>query len=305
MIKTENDGQIVEFNPRQISNYEPDKGLKKIAVAEAAEKHFARAKDTDKLYEAIEAKLKAQRDFVLWWESVKSKGRRPEEKRNRSVTLLPAAGEDGIPGRMVIDRWRKRTLDDANFNAALEDAKNRCRRILEQENAGTIRGTEGTGEFERYTPPEYIDAAREVLGGIDLDPATCAQAQETVDASEFFTAETDGLSQEWHGKVWMNPPYHRDLAPAFIAKLIEEKEAGRVSEAVVLTNNSTDTAWFQQLAPVSSAICFTKGRVNFTVPNGPPVMPTQGQAFFYLGENSQAFAERFAEFGLIVKPWAA
>jgi hypothetical protein len=69
MIKTENEGQIVEFNPRQISNYDPHKGLKGIAVAEAAERLFARAKDTEQLYEAIKAKLQAQRDFVLWWES--------------------------------------------------------------------------------------------------------------------------------------------------------------------------------------------------------------------------------------------
>jgi phage N-6-adenine-methyltransferase len=302
MIKM-TDGEIVEFNPRQLSNYDPHKGLKGIAVAEAAERLFARAKDTEQLYEAIKAKLQAQRDFVLWWESQeKVQGARTPR---RSSAATPIAGRDGLPDRYVIDRWRKRVGTEDDFSRSLEDARNRCRRILEQEKDGTIRGTEGTGEFERYTPPEYIDAAREILGEFDLDPATCAMAQETVRANEFFTAETDGLSQEWHGKVWMNPPYHRELAPAFISKLIEEKEAGRVSEAVVLTNNSTDTAWFQQLAPVSSAICFTKGRINFTVPNGPPVMPTQGQAFFYLGDNPQAFAERFAEFGLIVKPWAA
>jgi phage N-6-adenine-methyltransferase len=238
-----------------------------------------------------------------------AKGGQPHQKPTRSSAAtgrnVLVAGQGGLPDRYVIDRWRKRVGAEEDFSRSLEDARNRCRRILEQEKDGTIRGTEGTGEFERYTPPQYIDAAREVLGEFDLDPATCAMAQETVRANEFFTAETDGLSQEWHGKVWMNPPYHRDLAPAFIAKLIEEKEAGRVSEAIVLTNNSTDTAWFQQLAPVSSAICFTKGRINFTVPNGPPVMPTQGQTFFYLGDNPQAFAEKFAAFGLMVKPWAA
>jgi hypothetical protein len=50
----------------------------------------------------------------------------------------------------------------------------------EQEKDGTIRGTEGTGEFERYTPAEYIDAARQALGEIDLDAATSESAQKTL-----------------------------------------------------------------------------------------------------------------------------
>ena len=42
---------------------------KYLAVAEAAEKYFARAKDATKLYEAIKAKLGEQRRFVLWWDT--------------------------------------------------------------------------------------------------------------------------------------------------------------------------------------------------------------------------------------------
>lgn len=52
-----------------LTQYDPERGLKSVAVAEAAEKHFARAKDADGLYEAIKAKLMAQRDFVLWWDA--------------------------------------------------------------------------------------------------------------------------------------------------------------------------------------------------------------------------------------------
>jgi hypothetical protein len=42
-----------------------------------------------------------------------------------------------------------------------------------------------TGEQEWYTPQPYIDAAREVLGTIDLDPATSLQAQERIQAARF------------------------------------------------------------------------------------------------------------------------
>jgi ParB family chromosome partitioning protein len=210
---------------------------------------------------------------------------------------------------VVIHRWRQRLcvrvqrrwqVDERKLGSALDDAQHRCVRICEQESLGTIRGTEGTGEFERYTPAFYIEKAREVMGGIDLDPASCEQAQKTVQATEYFTVEDDGLAREWHGRVWLNPPYHRDLAPRFVAKLLDE--LGRIDEAIMLTNNATDTEWFQAALEHSDVVCFTNGRIRFEVPDGDPVSPTQGQAFFYFGRNWERFAEVFGTIGACVEP---
>lgn len=60
---------------------------------------------------------------------------------------------------------------------------------------------------EWYTPSLYIEAARQVMGGIDLDPASCAVADQTVKATNYFSQEEDGLAQTWHGRVWCNPPF--------------------------------------------------------------------------------------------------
>jgi hypothetical protein len=83
-----------------------------------------------------------------------------------------------------------------------------------------IRGTAGTGEFERYTPAKYIEIARTVMGTIDVDPASCEMAQKIVKATTFFTVKDDGLNKEWIGNIWLNPPYHRGLGPKFIDKLV-------------------------------------------------------------------------------------
>jgi hypothetical protein len=75
---------------------------------------------------------------------------------------------------------------------------------------------------EWYTPAPYVEAAREVLGGIELDPASCAEAQETVKAARYYTLnydrtgesseqgafQADGLLRPWVARsVFLNPPY--------------------------------------------------------------------------------------------------
>lgn len=164
-----------------------------------------------------------------------------------------------------------------------------------------VRGTQGTGENEWYTPQEHIDRARAVLGGFDVDPASSASAQEAVGAAAFFDAETNGLEQEWRGRVWLNPPYAQPLISQFMEKLRSEYEAGRCTSAIALTHNYTDTRWFQDTADMASAICFTRGRIKFYSPSGDIAAPTQGQAFFYFGDDVDAFVEAFSEVGFVVE----
>ena len=160
---------------------------------------------------------------------------------------------------------------------------------------------QGTGENEWYTPQEHIDAAYKVLGTIDLDPASSEIANQRVQAGRIFTIEDDGLAQEWGGKVWMNPPYAQPHIANFIEKLASEYEAGRVTEAIALTHNYTDTQWFHRAALSCSAICFTRGRIGFLSPEGKRAAPTQGQAFFYYGSKVEQFIEAFCRIGFVVE----
>jgi DNA N-6-adenine-methyltransferase (Dam) len=158
--------------------------------------------------------------------------------------------------------------------------------------------SKNTGCEEWHTPQEYIDAARAVLKVIDLDPASNPQAQQTVQATKYFTASQDGLKQPWAGKVWLNPPYTSGLIDKFICKLLDHFESNDVSEAIVLTNNATETRWFQSIAKVGLCL-FPSKRIRFLTSSGQAGSPLQGQSIFYLGGNPNEFIAHFRQFGLI------
>lgn len=150
---------------------------------------------------------------------------------------------------------------------------------------------------EHYTPKIYIEAARLVLGQIDLDPASCIEANKIIKASKFYTEKDNGLKRKWSGTVWLNPPYGR-LAGDFIAKLVSEINVKNVPAAITLVNaHCTDTSWFQHLWP--GLLCFTNHRINF-YGDDERSGSTHGSVFVYFGNNQKGFFEHFAQFGAVV-----
>lgn len=220
---------------------------------------------------------------------------------NSTVKSYPKLEDFGVDP-MTVSRWRTRLKTDDNFATQLVKAQERCIKVCETPSVLYPRAV-NSGNNEWYTPGEYIEAARDVLKEIDLDPASSEAAQKTVKAAKFFTPEDDGLTQDWFGKVWLNPPYAQPLITNFIEKLVGEWQEARISAAILLTHNYTDTKFFHHAASACTAICFTRGRITFADTKGNRCSPTQGQAFFYFGADAEGFAARFGEIGFVVRPW--
>lgn len=239
-----------------------------------------------------------------------------------AVEYARQCGQKLIEAKAALSHGRWLAWLDENFNGGRRNAYNYMRIALNLQRAANLpepscpdsiraalRLLAGPGKsshqqitssdsIDWYTPPEYVEAAREVIGDIDLDPATCEAANAVVQAAKTFTAADDGLGKEWGGRVWMNPPYGRACA-AFVAKLIDSYESGRVTEAVILVNsNSTDTEWFRPLWDY--VLCFSYGRVNFRNENQPKNGPTHGSCFVYLGMNVERFKAVFSRHGAVV-----
>lgn len=141
-----------------------------------------------------------------------------------------------------------------------------------------------------HTPPSVLDRVTAALGAIDLDP--CADSGRKVPAAAHFTPDDDGLSRDWSGRVFMNPPYG-DAISGWVDKLAAEIASGRVSEAVTLLPARTDTGWWARVP--GTVVCFVTGRLRFSGADPAP-FPS---AVVYAGVDSTRFAAAFADAGLI------
>lgn len=159
--------------------------------------------------------------------------------------------------------------------------------------------------MEWYTPGAYIEAVREVLGDIDLDPASCQVANQVVGARHFFTQSSDGLARMWFGRVFLNPPYGKlgntSNQERWSKHLISEYELGRVEEAILLVNAATDTIWFRRLW--AYPLCFVSGRIRFWRTGNGALCPTHGSVFVYFGLKAERFCDVFSRFGVVAEAW--
>ena len=163
---------------------------------------------------------------------------------------------------------------------------------------------------EWYTPSLYTDAVREVLGGIDLDPASCAAANEWIGATTYYTEDDDGLSKPWRGLLFINPPYgktgSRSNQDIWASRLVSGWANDSIHSAILLTKSVPGYKWWDNLFRfVRPTVCFVSERIKFLRLNKYGRVIAEGQAkagsnFWYFGYDRRLFERVFERFGRVV-----
>jgi len=111
---------------------------------------------------------------------------------------------------------------------------------------------------EWATPPEVFDPLQAEFG-FTLD--ACATPQ-NAKLPRYFTEAEDGLFQSWQGhRVWLNPPYGREIY-AWTRKARESRNDAEI--IVGLLPASTDLSWWHDdVLSGDAEVRYLRGRVRF------------------------------------------
>lgn len=108
------------------------------------------------------------------------------------------------------------------------------------------------GKDEWLTPPKIINA----LGEFDLDPYSPVNRPWDT-AKNHYTINDNGLSKEWKGTVYCNPPYGRETGKWL-------KKCSTHNNSIVLIFARTETKmFFNYIWNKADAVLFIKGRIRF------------------------------------------
>lgn len=176
---------------------------------------------------------------------------------------------------------------------------------------------------EWYTPASIVDAAVQVMGAIDLDPASCEEANRVVRAARYFTAEDDGLTAPWSGdRIFLNPP--GGLVKPFWERLVSyccSLSRARVRRQAIWIGYSLEQLQTLQsgacgMSPLHFSICVPRRRIAFVenearrrarqeaqrlAGKAPTerVSPTHANYILYIGDHTMRFRGYFGPLGVV------
>lgn len=137
-----------------------------------------------------------------------------------------------------------------------------------------MKGMMSSATPEWATPQAFFDKLN-LIYGFELD--VCA-TPENAKCVRYFTKEQDGLTQEWRGVCWMNPPYGRTIGK-WVKKAYESAQAG--ATVVCLLPARVDTAWWHDYCE-KGQYQFVRGRLKFNGHKWNAPFPSAVVVFFPL-----------------------
>ena len=160
------------------------------------------------------------------------------------------------------------------------------------------------------TPPEYIEAARTVLGQIHLDPASSAHWNQFVKADEFLT---EGLTDEpWAPFpvcVYLNPPGgkvgNKSLAGLFWQRLMKERAEGHIMHAIFMAFSAEalqNTQGKGTASLLDFPFCVPAKRIRFVSLGETKLAPSHSNVIVYVPgtvDRTGLFSDTFSQFGCV------
>lgn len=129
---------------------------------------------------------------------------------------------------------------------------------------------------EWLTPPELVKK----LGTFDLDPCTPINPP-FKHAKINFSIVDDGLSKDWFGRVYMNPPYGKGM------ELWLEKLKIHGNGIALIFARTETKCFFSHVWDDANAVLFVKGRIKFYNIKGEQVgTPGSPSVFIAYGEEN-------------------
>ena len=230
-------------------------------------------------------------------------------KNNPPPTPQEAGAKKGVPQEDTLSAINPSTLrnirqahakvTDDQFEKLVSKAREEQQPLTRAAvSTGKFRAN-STGDYEIYTPPAIVEAARLCMGGIDLDPLSSAAANEVVKASAHYSRDDDGFARAWTGRVFVNPPF----ASETVGMMTDKLALHEFDQCIVLVENKTETASGQWLFRASTAFCFPAKRVKYWKPDGTFHSSQVGATIYGLATDPAMFAEAFAGSGFVGRAW--
>ena len=161
-----------------------------------------------------------------------------------------------------------------------------------------------------YSPLSVIMLAQQVLGHIDLDPASDEHGNARVGAQYFITREQDGLVSPWiPGTIFLNPPggklKNRSIAALFWWKLMTHLESGQLTHGIFMgfsVEQLAVTQKYHSLSMLDFPICVPRDRIHFDGVDAAAQAPSHSNVIVYVPgttDKTDLFVETFSKLGKV------
>jgi phage N-6-adenine-methyltransferase len=193
------------------------------------------------------------------------------------------------------EAWDGLQSGEESFNSAYTAVKDAEKEAEADDDGDDISQFVSQETDEWSSPRELVEPLADAVDGFDLDP--CSGAESSPFADSVFTEDDDGLAQDWHGTVWVNPPY--SAMSEWTSKALAQFKRDDVERVFYLCKGDSSTDWWQRAAASASVVATIDHRLKFG--DGENSAPFASHIFVF-GEADDDAITALAEHGRVLRP---